>query len=569
MNLKAALKARLKRPKNASMPLVSVRPNPVSPPLPGIPECKIPQTFVEFDVSPRCTRKCSFCAPGIPPARRAMKSIGLTAVAHLAVILQLRELGYDRSDRTVSYCGHGEPLMNPQLFRMIADTRKYLPNCRVQIYTNGDMLTPEMCCRMEVLSLDSLIVDLYDEKAAKRLPAIIRESSLYPGVVSVIDHVREKVRYSTRCSSVAKPSAIPSEPCDFIRKKLFVTDDGQGMDGWGFLTCCEDYARETFFKGTVAEAASRAAELRKKLDLGQRTVAPCSKCDRVVLNHAERPPAENALARQPIWTEQKPVLPKVPGDRLIIMPVSRKWLANALVVLDAIQRLSVMPGGVLVIWNQDDEPRPPAELDSMVRTVSVGKTLGWAGITAELYRAILAEHLNYDWIIKLDTDTAILRKGWDALVLNQADPKGQSGSYQDRATWEQGAQKEFFHRQLLKTVWGRRFVQVGLRGSDHIQGGFYVLGQEAVAKIERIAGFNARDQEGLLDEEQTTDDARLDTMCKLCRVPQFNHPLIRSTWGTFTLPLAIMRYWRDTLGVAIAHPVKNVEILKQITAEAY
>jgi hypothetical protein len=531
---------------------------------------------VEFDVSPRCTRKCSFCSPGIPPARRKQKR-GLSLAEHNRIVDELAALGFDRSDRWLCYCGHGEPLMSSELLPMVKYARRRLPWVKIAVYTNVDRLD-DLACRVFEAHDVTLVADLYDEAAGPNLARVVADSGLDPEAVHVVDHAAGGQAYSSRCGTVKAGNVAEwiDKPCRMPEGKLFVTDDGAGKGAAAALLCCEDYARASLAPlGTVAELVGSGAAVRKHLADGRRPKAHpiCSRCDR----DGGHP---SGFAHVPTLPETRywpaaPALPKVAGARLVVIPVNRTWAENARVILDTIDRASVMPGASLVIWN--DRMEPPKELGGPGRVLWVYRDpLGWCGINrgiAKAFQYALSE--GYDWVIKLDTDTAILRKGWDALLCAECPKDCQAGTYMDVTITGQlpsnAKGKGLFNETLAENVsWAHRMVRRQRRGWDHVQGGCYVIGAEALRRIDAVVGLGADEQEPLPEELRVGEDVYLDTKCKLAGVRQV--PTLRSlSWyrepSMPELQLDQVRYHRDVLGVVAEHPVKTTGHLRTLAGE--
>ncbi len=551
-------------------------------PKPQTPECSIPQTLVEFDVSPRCTRACKFCAPGIPAARRRQRRC-LTLKAHDRAIDGLIAAGYNRPDRWLCYCGHGEPLLNPRLFAMIRSARAYgrLSACRVAVYTNGDRLDVEACCTLEALDVEVLIWNCYDQASADRVPGVIAASSLDPARVRVNDYREGFPNPSSRCSSVRKadPAAWKGKPCAMPDGKLFFTDDGKGGSGW--LLCCEDYARKSLLPGKLSplelNAHAEFSRVREGLLVGRRGLHPiCRRCDRDG-THPDGFAHVPALVGSAFWPAPRPAPAAPAGRRLVVLPANMRWAGHARAVLDAIDRASVVPGETMVIWNDDGVPACPEYLRGERRIVRESGSLGWCGISRGIGGAFrYALERGYDWVIKLDTDTAVLRRGWDALLCAECPSDAQLGTYMDVSITGQFPDNAdcladgLFNANLKRHCrWARRYVARGLRKWDHMQGGCYVLGREALARIDRVAGLDAGDQEDLPEPERVGEDVYVDTKVKLARVPQRNSLRLR-IWFRESgegIRLEHVRYQRDVLDVVAVHPVKDLEVLKTLAGE--
>lgn len=557
-------------------------PAPVAPPKPPAfvhpVKCAIPQTMVEFDVSPRCTRACKFCAPGIPAERRKQPR-GLTLAAHNAVIDELRTLGYNQPDRWLCYCGHGEPGMHTALGAMIKYARRKLPLSPIALYTNTDTFTVERACFCEAQRV-TVIADLYDEAAGPKLAITVAESSLDPASVHVVDHVKAPQNYSSRCSTVkaGDVKAWLNKPCQMPEGKLFITDDG--AEGAAWLACCEDYGRKSLMKFEgVAKRVEQIKPLCAALAAGdRRNAAPiCSSCDRDG-GHPSGFAHVPRLTQTAYWPA-RPIPPTIKGKRLVVLACNPTWVHHAQIVLGMIAQASVMPGKTVLIWNADGVACPDALKMPGVTVWEYPQPLGRCGISRGFARAFqYALQNKYDWVIKLDTDTAIIRKGWDALLCADCPKDAQAGTYMDASltgqfpTNNDKLEDGLFRGHIRNHVaWARNFERRGLRRWDHMQGGCYVIGRDALKRIDAVMGLDADDQEQLTDDAlRVGEDVYIDTKCKLAKVPQ-RETLRARIWfrpgRDESVELRHIRHYRDTLGVVVVHPVKSLESLGVLAKE--
>lgn len=90
---------------------------------------------VEIETSSRCNRQCYYCPVSVDPRpdHRMEESLFLDIVDQLA---EMRFKG------VFSPHFYGEPLLDPRLPRLMAEVKRRLPHVLVEIYTNGDALTP-------------------------------------------------------------------------------------------------------------------------------------------------------------------------------------------------------------------------------------------------------------------------------------------------------------------------------------------------------------------------------------------------------------------------------------------
>jgi len=122
-------------------------------------------SVLEFNLIDSCNRRCLFCPrkdAQLFPNSKAKLQLGL----YQKIMAELNQLGYDGLLLFSAFC---EPLLHPQLEKLILTAKASCPKARVEIVTNGDLLNPG---RLEALfgaGLDVLLISLYDgpDQAAK------------------------------------------------------------------------------------------------------------------------------------------------------------------------------------------------------------------------------------------------------------------------------------------------------------------------------------------------------------------------------------------------------------------
>lgn len=265
----------------------------------------------------------------------------------------------------------------------------------------------------------------------------------------------------------------------------------------------------------------------------------------------------------------------VHGRRLVVLPVNAANLERARAVLDAVARLSTMDGQVLVVWNDTAECPADLRLSHVVKVFE--KPLGWAGISLAVAMGCRAAvDLNFDWLIKLDTDTAILTRGWDARLCSECGPDTQLGTMVDVTLI--GLLPDgmtLYNRELAENhPWAMGLINSGLRRFDHVQGGCYVLGLDAIRRLESRIGFQVADQSGIPERDHVAEDVLIDTMCKVAEVPQINCRAVVSWWKCPALDkkpkpedVDHVRYHRDVHGVVVFHPCKDLRTLQMLCEE--
>ena len=142
---------------------------------------------VEISESGLCNRKCSFCPRSDPNYNHVNEFI--SEDLHSKLCNQLGELQYKG---VIRYSGFVEPLLDKNIYNLINKAKKTLPNAKVELVTNGDVLNKTRLKKLFDNGLDTILISVYDseedaikfEKLCKELPLekkqyVIRKRYLY------------------------------------------------------------------------------------------------------------------------------------------------------------------------------------------------------------------------------------------------------------------------------------------------------------------------------------------------------------------------------------------------------
>ena len=117
-----------------------------------------PFTNLELNICGVCNRKCFFC----PKADRKLfpnKKEFMSFEFYEALMKDL--VGVNFKGR-LSFCGLSEPFIHKGLQKLVEITKRYCPNCFLDILTNGDFLTVKNTRELFEAGLDNIKVSMYD-----------------------------------------------------------------------------------------------------------------------------------------------------------------------------------------------------------------------------------------------------------------------------------------------------------------------------------------------------------------------------------------------------------------------
>jgi organic radical activating enzyme len=143
---------------------------------------------VEISESGLCNRKCSFCPRSDPNYNHVNEFI--SEDLHSKLCNQLGELKYKG---VIRYSGFVEPLLDKNIYNLINKAKKTLPNAKIELVTNGDVLNKTRLKKLFDNGLDTILISVYDseedaikfEKLCKEIPLenkqyVIRKRYLPP-----------------------------------------------------------------------------------------------------------------------------------------------------------------------------------------------------------------------------------------------------------------------------------------------------------------------------------------------------------------------------------------------------
>lgn len=225
---------------------------------------------IVLNVIDACNRSCSFCPrsdqstfPSRPQNRMSEES---------ALTLSMR-MSEARFEGTVSITGWGEPLLHPQILRII-DILRTDNNIRIELQTNGDALRPTTIEGLEK-TVDLIIVNQYDNKKIE-LPEGDKWKLLVKNNTTSID----TYNFNNRAGALATTHVLPlTSPCYLPFYKMAVDYD------LAVYLCDYDWNKRapitSLVDSTLLEAWMHPTLMhhRKALYTGDRSNVPCSMCD--------------------------------------------------------------------------------------------------------------------------------------------------------------------------------------------------------------------------------------------------------------------------------------------------
>lgn len=250
-------------------------------------------SIVELNLLTGCNRKCDFC-----PVSSGDFYGGPTPSNFMSLELYdkfLSDMSSINYSGKILYSGFSEPLLHKELDRFIELTKRRLPESRVEIVSNGDLLTSERLKRLFSAGLDTISISLYDGPhqiehfngmiASLNLTesqVVLRRRYYQDGDYGLIISNRGGLLDSNkfRAEGEEKVTELPLKSvCYYPFYMTKLTSDGD------VLICSHDWQKR-FVVGSIKDSSlfslwrsEKLNQLKLSLSQGNRNIAPCNTCD--------------------------------------------------------------------------------------------------------------------------------------------------------------------------------------------------------------------------------------------------------------------------------------------------
>ena len=252
---------------------------------------KIPlPSVIEISDSGTCNRSCVFCPRSDPTWMKEFDNIEfIKKVLHEKICVELSQYNYSG---IVVYSGFNEPLLNKACFENIRRTRKYLPDAKIELITNGDVLNLTRIEKLFSSGLSTLLISVYDgpedmdkfqnlckEANLDKDQFVIRNRYLPPDKDYGITMSNRGGLMENAVHSVKPLSKSSTDPCYYPSYSFFIDYNGD------VLVCTHDWGKK-FVIGNCNQKSFKDLWLdekwmkaREKLTQGKRDFSPCNICD--------------------------------------------------------------------------------------------------------------------------------------------------------------------------------------------------------------------------------------------------------------------------------------------------
>lgn len=248
-------------------------------------------SLVEFNLNGSCNRACSFCPVSNTEVYTKTKD-SITVELFEKIVKDLEEIKYEGK---ILFSAFSEPLLHKKIEELIIIGKKYLPRSRIEIVSNGDLLTVSKLKKLFGAGLDVISISMYDgahqieyfndmrKKAGIREEGIVlRRRYLENGNYGLTISNRTGLVDSNKFRDKDENAVLqlPLKHVCYYPFYMIVIDYNGDV-----LLCPHDWSKtlnfgnlnnETLFNIWKNKALSG---IRKRLSKSDRNFAACKKCD--------------------------------------------------------------------------------------------------------------------------------------------------------------------------------------------------------------------------------------------------------------------------------------------------
>ena len=245
-------------------------------------------SIIEFNLCGLCNRKCVFC-PRHDPKIFPNINEHMPAKVYEKIMADLQKINFNG---TILYSGFGEPLLYKNLQEVVKLSKKYCPKARVEIVTNGDLITVENVSQLFKNGLTTLCISMYDglhqvERFEKLKNAVsLKDDQLILRTRWLPPEEHFGITLSNRAGAMEmkevgmkKLTQPLKRACYYPFYQIFIDYDGS------VLLCSHDW-NEKLVVGSVRDQSILEIwhspvlkQVRMKLAKEDRNFSPCNLCD--------------------------------------------------------------------------------------------------------------------------------------------------------------------------------------------------------------------------------------------------------------------------------------------------
>jgi len=244
-------------------------------------------TEIEISESGTCNRTCSFCPRSASDF--VDKKEFISNSLHEKLCLELKDLNYKG---TIRYSGFVEPLLDINIYNLISMVKKNLPECNVEMVTNGDPLNSKRLNKLFISGLDKILISAYDGKEdADKLEDLCVSANLTKEQYIVRHRYYSEeqdfgITLSNRSGLMENAEFKIESLKEPLKKPCYIPSYTFFLDYQGdVLMCPHDWGKKVILGDFKKEKlldiwfSKKSSSIRKMLNKSNRNMEPCNVCD--------------------------------------------------------------------------------------------------------------------------------------------------------------------------------------------------------------------------------------------------------------------------------------------------
>jgi len=248
-------------------------------------------SLIEFNITGSCNRSCTFC-PVSNPDVYTKTNDGLEVELFEKIVKDLQEINYEGK---ILFSAFSEPLLHKKVEELIVTAKQYLPNIRLEMVSNGDLLTTKKLKKLFEAGLDTINISMYDgahqieyfnnirkEAGVKENGVILRRRYFENGNygITISNRVGLVDSNEFRDKNEEAIHELPlKQPCYYPFYMILVDYNGD------VLLCPHDWSKNLKFGNLKDEKlfdiwnGKALNNIRNKLSKSDRNFGACKSCD--------------------------------------------------------------------------------------------------------------------------------------------------------------------------------------------------------------------------------------------------------------------------------------------------
>ena len=244
-------------------------------------------TEIEISESGTCNRTCSFCPRSAADFQDKKEFI--SNELHEKLCTELQKLNYKG---TIRYSGFVEPMLDNNIYNLISMVKNFLPDCNVEMVTNGDPLNLNRLNKVFRSGLNRILISAYDGKEdADKLEDLCKEAQLSSNQYIVRHRYYSEeqdfgITLSNRSGLMENAEFKIESLKEPLKNPCYIPSYTFFLDYQGdVLMCPHDWGKKVILGNLNKENlldiwfSKKSMRIRKMLNNSNRNFSPCNVCD--------------------------------------------------------------------------------------------------------------------------------------------------------------------------------------------------------------------------------------------------------------------------------------------------